>query len=244
MIVNVTQREVALLTAGCGWLAMGIAELFAPTGPLGMAIVGLLAFFLLFTLADERRWIDTSAVGRSDPFEGLSAAETARRCRRYPPAGTTKMTRRDIFSREGGQCFWCERRIDRDGFHLDHVVPLYIGGPAVHRVENLVASCINCNELKGAREPLAWAQELFPTRVAVTRRLIDALPGWPAGEEPMADRSWTAGQTVLVSVILATAAGVAFAAGAPRPAVPMLAMTAVLGALTAGIAGLAGLTET
>lgn len=44
------------------------------------------------------------------------------------------------------------RFLDRDGLsrpELDHIEPLYWGGP--HTVENLVPACLRCNRLKGPR---------------------------------------------------------------------------------------------
>jgi 5-methylcytosine-specific restriction endonuclease McrA len=46
------------------------------------------------------------------------------------------------------------RMRDSDGRYtpeLDHVWPLYQGGP--HEVDNLVPSCLSCNRSKGPRRP-------------------------------------------------------------------------------------------
>lgn len=50
---------------------------------------------------------------------------------------------------------WTEKRVHfldekgRSWPELDHVEPLYWGGP--HTVENLVAACLRCNRSKGPR---------------------------------------------------------------------------------------------
>ncbi|SIS11940.1 HNH endonuclease [Williamsia sterculiae] len=47
------------------------------------------------------------------------------------------------------RCFFCSTSISiRD--HLDHLVPVYYGGQ--NRTSNLVASCVDCNLLKGTSQ--------------------------------------------------------------------------------------------
>jgi len=46
-------------------------------------------------------------------------------------------------------CFYCADDINMSG-HLDHVIPVYYGGKSV--TENLVATCRECNILKGTQQ--------------------------------------------------------------------------------------------
>ena len=60
--------------------------------------------------------------------------------------------RRAVFARDGETCRYCATK---DGpFHLDHVVPVYLGG--AHTLNNLVVACGPCNMAKGATAPEEW----------------------------------------------------------------------------------------
>lgn len=63
--------------------------------------------------------------------------------------------RNDIFLRDGNQCLNCGTPND---LHIDHVVPLALGG--AHALANLQTLCRSCNSKKGARA-------------------IDYRPSWP-----------------------------------------------------------------
>jgi 5-methylcytosine-specific restriction endonuclease McrA len=57
-------------------------------------------------------------------------------------------------ARQKGCCYWCGEKVG-DKYHVDHVVPLALGGG--NGPENLVIACPNCNLRKGARHPMEWA---------------------------------------------------------------------------------------
>lgn len=57
--------------------------------------------------------------------------------------------RKTIHAREGGQCFYCLRRITPTTQYLDHVVPRAPLGRNSYR--NLVSCCMECNSQKGER---------------------------------------------------------------------------------------------
>jgi 5-methylcytosine-specific restriction endonuclease McrA len=65
------------------------------------------------------------------------------------PRPTVRLTRKEIFARDGWQCVYCGRAT-RD-LTLDHVIPRHRGGP--HTWENLVAACRACNHKKAGRTP-------------------------------------------------------------------------------------------
>jgi 5-methylcytosine-specific restriction endonuclease McrA len=63
------------------------------------------------------------------------------------PRPRVKLTRREIFSRDGHRCQYCGRQ--SSDLTLDHVVPRHRGGG--HTWENLVAACKPCNHRKGGK---------------------------------------------------------------------------------------------
>jgi len=75
--------------------------------------------------------------------------------------------RKTIHAREGGQCFYCLRRITPTTQCLDHVVPRAQLGRNSYR--NLVSSCMECNSQKGEK-----AAEDFLRRLYRERRLTAA----------------------------------------------------------------------
>lgn len=58
-----------------------------------------------------------------------------------------KLTRTNIFVRDRGQCQYCDKRLSKGRFTIDHVIPRSKGGKTVW--ENLVTSCARCNTRKG-----------------------------------------------------------------------------------------------
>jgi len=58
------------------------------------------------------------------------------------------------YERQKGKCFYCGKKLD-DDYHVDHVVPLALGGS--NGPENLVIACAYCNVSKGAKHPIEFA---------------------------------------------------------------------------------------
>ncbi len=71
---------------------------------------------------------------------------------KVPFRGPISLTRRAIFSRDGGSCGYCGATATT----IDHVLPRSRGG--LHRWENVVAACHRCNHLKADRtlNELGW----------------------------------------------------------------------------------------
>jgi len=67
--------------------------------------------------------------------------------RRPRPQG--RLTRRDIFLRDGFTCQYCHNATK--DLTLDHVMPRHRGGG--HSWENVVAACKACNHRKAGRTP-------------------------------------------------------------------------------------------
>ena len=58
-----------------------------------------------------------------------------------------KLTRTNIFVRDRGKCQYCDKKLSKGRFTIDHVIPRSKGGKTVW--ENLVTSCARCNTRKG-----------------------------------------------------------------------------------------------
>ena len=61
-----------------------------------------------------------------------------------------------LMEQQRGRCPYCQCSI-RDGYHVDHYVPLAKGG--THEPANVQLTCPTCNSRKGAKLPEAFAQE-------------------------------------------------------------------------------------
>jgi hypothetical protein len=70
--------------------------------------------------------------------------------------------RHAIHAREGGQCFYCLRRLIRQRRCLDHVVPQARLGSNSYR--NLVSCCLDCNSLKADRDAVEFVRSLYRDR--------------------------------------------------------------------------------
>lgn len=64
---------------------------------------------------------------------------------------TERIEPRVVFSRDGGICGICLEPVDPNRFHIDHIVPLALGGPHVY--SNVQLAHPLCNHRKGARLP-------------------------------------------------------------------------------------------
>ena len=67
-----------------------------------------------------------------------------------------------IHQREGGQCFYCLRRVNRRTRCLDHVVPRVSAGGNSYR--NLVSCCADCNMQKSNRSAEEHLRALYRDR--------------------------------------------------------------------------------
>lgn len=56
-----------------------------------------------------------------------------------------------------GCCANCTRELAKVGYHLDHKVPISLGG--VHDDSNIELLCPDCNLRKHAKDPIEWARE-------------------------------------------------------------------------------------
>lgn len=92
--------------------------------------------------------------------EPLPAVVRLIRYVKVPFHGHIPLTRRAVFTRDGGRCVYC----DAPATSLDHVVPRSRGGQ--HVWENVVSACRRCNHIKADRSvsDLGWRMRHAPFR--------------------------------------------------------------------------------
>jgi 5-methylcytosine-specific restriction endonuclease McrA len=104
------------------------------------------------------------------------------------PRPHVRLTKREIFRRDGFTCQYCGARAAR--MTIDHLVPRHRGGD--HSWENLVTACSACNLRKGGRtlqeahmallrpaqEPAATALYLFSPHLERNQDWEPYLKGW------------------------------------------------------------------
>ena len=64
-----------------------------------------------------------------------------------------------LLSEQGGLCAGCFGDLSQTGFHLDHVMPLALGG--AHSDSNIQLLCPHCNLKKHAKHPADFFKEAF-----------------------------------------------------------------------------------
>lgn len=66
-----------------------------------------------------------------------------------PNRFASRQLREEILARDGYRCRYCGCPVTIKTVHIDHIKPWSFGGHTKER--NLVASCRECNKIKGAR---------------------------------------------------------------------------------------------
>lgn len=67
------------------------------------------------------------------------------------PKTRVRLSRRNLFARDGNKCQYCGRKFKTTELSIDHVVPRSRGGRTVW--DNVVCACLKCNVRKGGRTP-------------------------------------------------------------------------------------------
>jgi 5-methylcytosine-specific restriction endonuclease McrA len=75
------------------------------------------------------------------------------------PRTRVRLSRLNIYARDGNLCQYCGNRFARTDLNLDHVIPRSRGGLTTW--ENVVCSCIACNLRKGGRTPTEAGMKLL-----------------------------------------------------------------------------------
>jgi 5-methylcytosine-specific restriction endonuclease McrA len=64
--------------------------------------------------------------------------------------GMSYLILQEAFNRQHGLCFYCKKKLRKDHTtHFDHKIPRHRGGS--QSLQNIVAACKDCNQLKGTR---------------------------------------------------------------------------------------------
>lgn len=89
--------------------------------------------------------------------EAKRAYDHIRRARKAASGGKFSPSDiRRIFNAQRGRCAYCAVPLKRS-FHRDHVMPLALRGENTAR--NIQLTCKPCNQSKGSKHPIAFAQE-------------------------------------------------------------------------------------
>lgn len=64
-----------------------------------------------------------------------------------------------LFSEQGGKCPYCNDALDKKTSHLDHFMPLALGGKNTD--ENMQLTCPTCNLRKAAKHPALFLAEVI-----------------------------------------------------------------------------------
>lgn len=65
--------------------------------------------------------------------------------------GKLKFSRQNVYARDKGECQYCGIDVPRHESTFDHVIPRCMGGKTTW--DNIVISCLPCNQRKGGRTP-------------------------------------------------------------------------------------------
>lgn len=63
-----------------------------------------------------------------------------------------------LLTHQRGKCAVCKINLKKTGFHLDHIIPLSLGGKNTD--SNIQLTCPNCNQKKGSKHPIQFMQTL------------------------------------------------------------------------------------
>ena len=113
-----------------------------------------------YTLYDFEGWCELSRM--RDNFETGRYINTPRMQIRLPEVilltvfngfvrREVRLSRRNIFERDGHRCQYCGKRFSKQDLTIDHVLPRSRGGKDTWA--NLVLACVKCNLNKGSKTP-------------------------------------------------------------------------------------------
>lgn len=96
----------------------------------------------------EKRFEDLSSIVTSKCVEVEAMSSMLRKADERTKAHrqTSEEIREKVWCITIGRCFYCNEDIDRDNFHVDHIVPKAAGGP--DHLSNYVPACARCNSSK------------------------------------------------------------------------------------------------
>jgi 5-methylcytosine-specific restriction endonuclease McrA len=88
-----------------------------------------------------------------------------------------RFSKRNLYTRDHGQCQYCKKDVSYDSSTYDHVIPRAHGGKTGW--DNIVIACTRCNERKDDRTPaqagLPVVRPRTPTHWQLMRLMIDGM---------------------------------------------------------------------
>ena len=107
--------------------------------------------------ANRRKWIAQNPAYRENRLQIGRRGSSSHRARKRGATGYMPRGVLAILSQTQKTCPLCGVSLKRVAVHIDHVVPLALGGR--HDLGNLQLLCDSCNRLKSARDPIEVARQ-------------------------------------------------------------------------------------
>lgn len=118
----------------------------------------ILAYNRLYYTANKDECNEASRMWRVENPEAKRAHYHKRRARLKGALGhCTDEDIRGIYVKQRMRCPYCKTSI-RDGYHIDHIVPLARGG--TNWPDNIQLTCASCNMKKHASDPIEFANRM------------------------------------------------------------------------------------
>jgi 5-methylcytosine-specific restriction endonuclease McrA len=90
---------------------------------------------------------------RPDAQDKKRSYDINRRAHKKAAPGThTLQESKEQYQRQGGKCYWCQRKIEWGEHHEDHIIPLTRDG-ATNDISNIAIACPTCNRRKKNKLP-------------------------------------------------------------------------------------------
>ncbi len=94
------------------------------------------------------------AYGKAHPEQNVLSAQRRRLRIKNADDGVSKDIAAKLWHLQKGRCACCKAPLPKRGFHIDHIMPLILGG--AHKDANLQLLCAPCNLAKNAKHPIEF----------------------------------------------------------------------------------------
>ena len=131
---------------------------------------------VLLDKAEVLRWSEATLISTGGTHEVPSVVRLHVNIRR--PMPRLKLSRKAVLARDDYTCVYCG---SKQTLTIDHVFPRHRGGETTW--ENMVCSCLKCNNKKGARTPQECGMRL-PTALQATLCALHFVSALRFGDPP------------------------------------------------------------